>query len=217
MIRTMNRALEKSANIVPVPVSRIPCSQPAIVRKELIMSKRLFWSVAVIGISALSGALLWKPSPRPGSQPGWGARPVQFSRSEASRQTGRADAPTQSRLVASFGKLPLSFEVNQGQTTSSVKFLSRGSGYTLFLTGDEAVLGLRKASNPKLENRRSKFETGNSKLEAEIPGSLLASLESPMSNLANPESQILNPRFPISNAASLVPSPQHLASAPPHS
>jgi len=39
--------------------------------------------------------------------------------------------------------LPLSFEANHGQTDSRVKFLSRTSGYSLFLTGDEAVLVLR--------------------------------------------------------------------------
>ena len=36
--------------------------------------------------------------------------------------------------------MPLSFEANRGQADSQVKFRSRGSGYTLFLTGDEAVL-----------------------------------------------------------------------------
>lgn len=41
--------------------------------------------------------------------------------------------------------MPLSFEPNVGQagaTSTMVKFLSRGAGYTLFLTGDEAVLAL---------------------------------------------------------------------------
>jgi hypothetical protein len=47
--------------------------------------------------------------------------------------------------VAAYGKLPLSFEINQVQTESRVKFLSRGSGYSLFLTGDEAVLVCGKA------------------------------------------------------------------------
>lgn len=47
------------------------------------------------------------------------------------------------RLQESYGKLPLSFEANQGQTDGSVKFLSRGSGYSLFLTSTEAVLRLR--------------------------------------------------------------------------
>ncbi len=43
-----------------------------------------------------------------------------------------------------YGKLPLSFEANRGQTDAQVKFLSRGQGYTLFLTNDEAVLSLRR-------------------------------------------------------------------------
>jgi hypothetical protein len=43
-----------------------------------------------------------------------------------------------------YGKLPLAFEANQGQTASDVRFLSRGNGYTLFLTGQEAVLTLRQ-------------------------------------------------------------------------
>ena len=39
-----------------------------------------------------------------------------------------------------------SLEVNVGQTDSQVDFISRGSGYTLFLTPREAVLALRTAS-----------------------------------------------------------------------
>jgi len=42
-----------------------------------------------------------------------------------------------------YGKLPLSFEPNLGQSAKAVKFLSRGSGYTLFLTATEAVFSLR--------------------------------------------------------------------------
>src|SRR6266404_656815 len=38
---------------------------------------------------------------------------------------------------------PMSFEANRGQTVDSVRFLSRGPGYTLFLTPREAVLSLR--------------------------------------------------------------------------
>src|SRR5215831_14954961 len=50
----------------------------------------------------------------------------------------------QPRLAEAYGRLPLSFEANQGQTDRRVKFLSRGSGYSLFLTGNEAVLALMK-------------------------------------------------------------------------
>src|SRR5207247_7243706 len=41
------------------------------------------------------------------------------------------------RLVQRYGELPLSFEANHGQTDSRVKLLARGSGYTLFLTGED--------------------------------------------------------------------------------
>ena len=39
----------------------------------------------------------------------------------------------------SFSKLPMSFEVNEGQTSNKVKFIARGNGYALFLTETEAV------------------------------------------------------------------------------
>ncbi len=54
------------------------------------------------------------------------------------------DADTQARLSAAYGQLPLSFEVNQGQTDSRVDFLSRGAGYSLFLTPTKAVLSLKQ-------------------------------------------------------------------------
>jgi hypothetical protein len=41
-----------------------------------------------------------------------------------------------------YGRLPLSFEANEGQADAQVKFLSRGKGYTLFLSSTEAVLAL---------------------------------------------------------------------------
>ena len=43
----------------------------------------------------------------------------------------------------SLGQLPLRFESNQGQSDAQVKFLAHGSGYSLFLTSDQAVLALR--------------------------------------------------------------------------
>jgi hypothetical protein len=46
-------------------------------------------------------------------------------------------------LVANYGKLPLAFEANQGQTDQQVRFLSRGAGFSLFLTSTEAVLALQ--------------------------------------------------------------------------
>jgi len=57
---------------------------------------------------------------------------------------GAGGPAAQPKLVANYGKLPLSFEANQGQTDPQVKFLSHGTGYTLFLTGNEALLDLRR-------------------------------------------------------------------------
>jgi hypothetical protein len=51
-----------------------------------------------------------------------------------------------SRLAKTYGKLPLRFEANEGQTDANVKFLARGAGYRLFLTADEAVIALRNSS-----------------------------------------------------------------------
>lgn len=64
------------------------------------------------------------------------------------------DDAQQARVQSNYGKLPLSFEINHGQADAQVEFLSRGSGYTLFLTQNEAVLSLRgqaaaRASEPE--------------------------------------------------------------------
>ncbi|MGO8796356.1 MAG: SBBP repeat-containing protein [Candidatus Sulfotelmatobacter sp.] len=53
----------------------------------------------------------------------------------------------QSRFfLDAYAKLPLRFEANQGQSGAPVRFLSRGEGYTLFLTPTEAVLSLSGTS-----------------------------------------------------------------------
>ena len=72
----------------------------------------------------------------------------QTARVVAPISASQTDPKAQARILDSYGKLPLSFEANHGQTDGRVKFLSSTSGYTLFLTGDEAVLSLsgKKAS-----------------------------------------------------------------------
>ena len=61
-----------------------------------------------------------------------------------------------------YGRLPLTFEANQGQTASDVRFLSRGNGYTLFLTEREAVLTLRQ-STPGSDARLDRAKSGNTR------------------------------------------------------
>src|SRR3990172_3478393 len=55
----------------------------------------------------------------------------------------KPDTASRTRISEAYGKLPLSFEVSQGKTDEQVRFLARGSGYTLFLTPTEAVLSLK--------------------------------------------------------------------------
>ena len=59
-------------------------------------------------------------------------------------QAARAPQAANPRIVESYGKLPLSFEANEGQSDSQVKFIAHGSGYSLFLTSTEAVLSLQE-------------------------------------------------------------------------
>ncbi len=115
-----------------------------------IVSER-FWSCRslwqkVIGTAALTGAAVLVFNPASRATPKTPA-PVAIT---------RADAAFQSRLAASYGKLPLSFERNAGQTDASVKFLSRGPGYALFLTGNEAVLSLAKRRAPHAKTPQTK-------------------------------------------------------------
>ena len=87
---------------------------------------------------------------------------------EPIRRAGRSSAPraqmlrwapvsadSHKRIVAGYGNLPLSFEANRGQTDLQVKFLSRGRGYGLFLTGTETVLALSRANNVPAQDELS--------------------------------------------------------------
>jgi hypothetical protein len=67
----------------------------------------------------------------------------------------RSPEAAKPRLASEYGRLPLSFEANRGQTDGRVKFLSRGHGYSLFLTGNEAVLALRNARVPARLNHEA--------------------------------------------------------------
>jgi len=66
-----------------------------------------------------------------------------------------AAAATDARVSESYGKLPLQFEANRGQTHKDVRFLSRGPGYSLYLTAGEAVLVLSKPDPDSKRGARS--------------------------------------------------------------
>jgi hypothetical protein len=88
----------------------------------------------MLGVVLLSGAGLL--AVRPGSGPG--------------------ETVGVERVRAGYGSIPLHFEVNEGQADERVQFLSRGDGYALLLTADEAVLGLRNAGSVAKDGDRSR-------------------------------------------------------------
>ena len=110
------------------------------------MRMRLDKQIVVIAVITACGLgiALW-----PGGTSHAGLSSAGGNRPKASegpiRSLPTADQTTRSSLNEAYGKLPLSFEINEGQTDGRVKFLSRGAGYNLFLTSTEAVLSLERS------------------------------------------------------------------------
>ncbi len=69
----------------------------------------------------------------------------------------------QAALINNYAQLPLQFEQNRGQTNDEVEYVSRGSGYTLFLTPTETVLTLQRSSGKQNEQAvvRTSFVNAN--------------------------------------------------------
>src|SRR5260370_25931696 len=111
-------------------------------------------SVTAFGL-VVSYRPLAKSSPPTASPSNSEVSRLRPSQSPRTRSIAARPSSNPVRLVGSYGKLPLSFEVNQGQTDPQGKFLSRRRGYALFLTGDEAVLSPRG-------RRQSDFDTPTS-------------------------------------------------------
>ena len=57
-------------------------------------------------------------------------------------------------IVFTYGKLPIRFEPNVGQTSPEVKYLAQGSGYSLALTAHGVVLSLSNAGKPAQDAAR---------------------------------------------------------------
>src|ERR1700680_2000248 len=75
----------------------------------------------------------------------------------------------QSQIARRYGDLPLSFEENRGQSDQHVRFLSRGSGYTFFLTPPEAVLAFSQDSPPS-QSAVLRLQLAGSNIDARISG-----------------------------------------------
>ncbi len=97
-------------------------------------STKYFWSVAIFGMLWLA-VVSFHSTPGDSPRISTPAKPASAQRPEAAKL----------EVMNAYGKLPLRFEANQGQTHLQVKFLSHGSGYALYLTPTEAVLSLRES------------------------------------------------------------------------
>ena len=115
MIRFYNRILST------LPVVVLACTlSPTPAKAQFSQQAELVGTGAAGSAWGAGSASAAQPAPRP---------------IEPSRRTTRPGA---------YGQLPLSFEANEGQTDRRVRFLARGSDYSLFLTRNEAVLALKR-------------------------------------------------------------------------
>src|SRR5438105_1316655 len=89
----------------------------------------------IITLFALAGAQLASAQPQPTLPP--------------------SGHPPAIDATAQFYSLPMQFEPNIGQVAKSVKFLSRGPGYTLLLTPAETVLSLQPSDSTDSGARNS--------------------------------------------------------------
>ena len=91
----------------------------------------------------------------------------------AEQPTSTSDKIDREQVSEAYAKLPLSFEANNGQTDKQVKFLSRGNGFNLFLTLNEAVFSLTKsAAKERVDVLKLKFIGANLEPQVTAEGKL---------------------------------------------
>ena len=100
-----------------------------------------------------------------------GAQTTPTAHGGATGSRNAADAKTRA-AAANYDRLPLQFEVNRGQAPEPVRFLSRGKGYSLFLTPSEAVLMVHDATgtNPQHLGASHQPPATNSVVEMKLVG-----------------------------------------------
>ena len=101
-------------------------------------------------LAGLGATVLWR-RPSVSAMHGSSASAASILSGHASRKTtgsetggGAGPESNKARVKREYGRLPMNFEVNQGQADDSVKFLARGHGYQVFLTDGEAALVLQR-------------------------------------------------------------------------
>ena len=120
--------------------------------------------IALIFAATLPSSAGDPRAPQVGGRVNPGGEPHPRTPSATDGQRAAKTPPaTKPAALASYGNLPLSFEANGGQANPDVKFLSRGPGYSLFLTSTDAVLSLRQPAASAVENRDSRTKLGQNR------------------------------------------------------
>jgi uncharacterized repeat protein (TIGR01451 family) len=117
---------------------------------------RRLWLYPGLLISLLAGSLLALGAAGAKNPDGSGDTWAALStppQEPAGHSGGEAAAAARHAIATAFRTPPIVFEANRGQVDSSVRFLSRAGGHTLFLTDSEAILMLAGPSAPSATAR----------------------------------------------------------------
>src|SRR5260370_27837216 len=113
-------------------------------------TSRTYFFGLMLAIAGMLISLVPAGAPTQKQSPGLSQPDPAKPSAAASLATSSAGASTTGeRRVGEYGKLPLSFEFNQGQTDKTVNFLARGKGYSLFLAATAATFGLTHQTGAK--------------------------------------------------------------------
>ncbi len=118
-------------------------------------------TLTVTIILALSGVYSFYLKNNPGTDLANNAEKSFAENTVLNEASIQSDAEKKQRIAENYGKLPINFEPNVGQTDEKVKFLARGHGYSLFLTEGEAVLALKKDKKNELAVVRMQIDGAN--------------------------------------------------------
>ncbi|HSP05936.1 MAG TPA: hypothetical protein VLR94_02105, partial [Acidobacteriota bacterium] len=97
--------------------------------------------IAVVAVAISGGAVVYSASRAQNAS----AMNQGTNKSQAAALT----AEQRGRIRASMNALPLAFEANHGQTDPQVKYTTRGNGYSVFLTANDAVFAITGAKHQR--------------------------------------------------------------------
>ena len=140
------------------------------IKQRKSLSRFLAWSLVVVG---LTQSMIRPSNASHETTPTQLTPIVKESNEKAAPEASAVDESTKARISAAYNKLPLRFEENRGQVDTQVKFISRGSGSTLFLTPTEAVLTLVRGEKEK-ETEDEAFSAGRPALPSRSQASPLS-------------------------------------------